>query len=274
MLIYNLKKINSGSNKITITDDIGNSEVDIDADANNIVAASNDSRLSDARTPTAHTHTLSNITDAGSIAARNTVSGADINSITESKITFTDITTNNVTTSLHGFVPKAPNNTTQFLRGDATWAVPTPQFNTMRMTGSTAIGTTTLTSLPGLGFAVAANTDYAFEFSLMFKTSHSGVGIRIDVSGPASPTNVAWLRTTTLLATSGTNSLETNSRNTYAGDNATASIGSGGLNYMAFINGILQNGANSGSLFLVAASELNNAGSIVTIQKGSWGIWF
>lgn len=40
----------------------------------------------------------------------------------ESALTFTDITTNNVSTTLHGFVPKAPNDTQKFLRGDATWA--------------------------------------------------------------------------------------------------------------------------------------------------------
>ncbi len=35
-----------------------------------------------------------------------------------------DITTNNVSTSKHGFVPKAPNDTAKFLRGDATWDTP------------------------------------------------------------------------------------------------------------------------------------------------------
>lgn len=36
----------------------------------------------------------------------------------------TDVTTLDVSTSAHGLVPKAPNDTTKFLRGDATWAVP------------------------------------------------------------------------------------------------------------------------------------------------------
>ncbi len=37
-----------------------------------------DSRLSDARTPTAHTHPLADITDSGALAAKNTVNTADI----------------------------------------------------------------------------------------------------------------------------------------------------------------------------------------------------
>lgn len=36
-----------------------------------------------------------------------------------------DITTLDVSTSRHGLTPKAPNDATKFLRGDATWAVPT-----------------------------------------------------------------------------------------------------------------------------------------------------
>lgn len=44
--------------------------------------------------------------------------------IDESDITLADNTTNDVTTTQHGFVPKAPNVTTQFLRGDGTWGTP------------------------------------------------------------------------------------------------------------------------------------------------------
>lgn len=39
-------------------------------------------------------------------------------------ITLTDVTTNDVSTTKHGLVPKAPNDTTKFLRGDGTWNVP------------------------------------------------------------------------------------------------------------------------------------------------------
>ncbi len=42
----------------------------------------------------------------------------------ESNLSLSDTTTGNLSTSAHGFAPKAPNSTTQFLRGDATWDVP------------------------------------------------------------------------------------------------------------------------------------------------------
>lgn len=43
------------------------------------------------------------------------------NSIAEADIGLADVTTLDVSTSMHGFVPKAPNDTTKFLRGDGTW---------------------------------------------------------------------------------------------------------------------------------------------------------
>lgn len=45
-------------------------------------------------------------------------------SITEAKILLSDNTTNNVSTSRHGFVPKAPNDSSQFLNGSGSWASP------------------------------------------------------------------------------------------------------------------------------------------------------
>lgn len=44
--------------------------------------------------------------------------------VTDANLSTSDITTNDVSTTKHGFAPKAPNNTSQFLRGDGTWAAP------------------------------------------------------------------------------------------------------------------------------------------------------
>lgn len=43
-------------------------------------------------------------------------------STSDANLSITDITTNDVSTSKHGFVPKAPNDTSKFFRGDGTWA--------------------------------------------------------------------------------------------------------------------------------------------------------
>lgn len=76
----------------------------------------------------AGTQTLTNKTISG---GSNTISG-----ITETMLSTSDITTLNVSTTKHGFVPKAPNDTTKFLRGDGTWEAPTsstaPSFHVHR----------------------------------------------------------------------------------------------------------------------------------------------
>lgn len=64
--------------------------------------------------------------DAGGGAyTSKSVTGANVKAlVTDANLTTTDITTNDVSTSKHGFAPKAPNDTTKFLRGDGTWAAP------------------------------------------------------------------------------------------------------------------------------------------------------
>ena len=72
------------------------------------VAAGNDSRLSDARTPTAH-------------ATSHKSGGSDAIKLDELAAP-TDITTLNATTSAHGLLPKLGGGTTNFLRADGSWA--------------------------------------------------------------------------------------------------------------------------------------------------------
>jgi hypothetical protein len=61
----------------------------------------------------------------GGAYTSKSVTGANIKAlVTDANLTTTDVTTNDVSTSKHGFAPKAPNDTTKFLRGDGTWAVP------------------------------------------------------------------------------------------------------------------------------------------------------
>jgi hypothetical protein len=58
-------------------------------------------------------------------AQHNHTNAAGGGQLPEGALSLSDVTTNNVSTSKHGFVPKAPNDLTMFLRGDGTWAVPT-----------------------------------------------------------------------------------------------------------------------------------------------------
>lgn len=68
--------------------------------------------------PTLTTPTIASFANAN----HNHQNSAGGGTLSESALALTDVTTNNVSTSKHGFVPKAPNSTSQYLRGDGTWA--------------------------------------------------------------------------------------------------------------------------------------------------------
>jgi len=68
------------------------------------------------RQPLASTPYAMNIPDNAVTSAK-----LDSGAVTEGKMNLTDVTTGNVSTSAHGFVPKAPNDTTQFLCGNGAW---------------------------------------------------------------------------------------------------------------------------------------------------------
>lgn len=58
--------------------------------------------------------------------------------VTESNLSFSDISTANVSTSKHGLAPKLPNDATKFLNGTGGYTVPSS--GTGNVTGSTAVG--------------------------------------------------------------------------------------------------------------------------------------
>lgn len=81
-------------------------------------------------------HTHQNIAGGGTLA--------------ESALGLTDITTNDVSISRHGFTPKAPNDTTKFLRGDASWAL-TPYQMTLAFGINAPVDATTYWCTAGFG---------------------------------------------------------------------------------------------------------------------------
>ena len=97
--------------------------------------------------------------------------------ITEAMQVLADNTTADVAITQHGYAPKAPNDTTKFLRGDATWAVPTasPTWDTI---GAAA------------GSATTAN----------------GVNTIVYNTAPTADSKVAWTFCETSAATNGTSS--------------------------------------------------------------------
>lgn len=180
------KKVNTGSTKITITDDVANSEVDIDADANVIVAASTDSRLSDARTPTLH-------------AATHKSGGSDAIKLDEHAAP-TDVTTLNASTTAHGLLPKLSGVSTEFLNGTGAFSTPAggAGASLTRISGasgaagadltwqrlsadSASITTITLSASVMTTTGVGAGT-WKFKYSLIYQTVATTTGINFGVN--------------------------------------------------------------------------------------------
>jgi len=89
----------------------------------------------------------------------------------EGGLTLSDNTTNDVSTTKHGFAPKAPNDTTKFLRGDATWAVPTftdPEGWTVivKSANQDVTNNATLVDDTDLQFSVVAGGHYMVEMNI------------------------------------------------------------------------------------------------------------
>lgn len=108
--------------------------------------------------------------------------------VSESHLLFTDIVTNNVSTTKHGYVPKAPNSTTQFLRGDGAWAVPPyPAAPTQQLILLKANSGTDTT-------ATATNVD---TYALTGLTAKDTLAIYWSVSSLTQLTTVPTIRSTT-----------------------------------------------------------------------------
>lgn len=89
--------------------------------------------------PTLTTPTIASFVNAG----HNHQDAAGGGTLSESALALTDVTTNDVSTTKHGFVPKAPNNTSTYLRGDGTWSTIS---GVTKFGGTGADGALTITS--------------------------------------------------------------------------------------------------------------------------------
>ena len=117
-----------------------------------------------------------------------------------------------------------------------------------------AVGT--LTTITGFSFPVSANAGYVWE--LIYDGTGTGTSSsgRVAFTGPASPTRVRYQVGSGTIATSFTTQLA-------AGGTASESI--------SVIQGLLQNGANAGTV--TAQFLWNSSGTSATVHKGSYLRW-
>ena len=188
--------------------------------------------------------------------------------IAEAKLSIADNTTANLTTTAHGFAPKAPNNTTTFLRGDATWAAPVNNPTTVKLTGDLAsITVTTVTDSTGLVFALVAGTYYHYRFNVLYTSAATTTGLKVALTYPA--VTIATASVTAL--NSGAASVVIGRITASGGIVTGAGTPSTTAPYMLEIAGTILPSSN-GNLQVQHGSEIATSG--VTIKQASNGLLF
>lgn len=231
----------------------------------NTACQGNDSRLSDARTPTAH-------------ATSHKTGGSDAVKLDELAAP-TDVTTLNATTSAHGLLPKLGGGTTNFLRADGAWAAPagggggTDPFATfVGVLGSdvaTAANTTPV-SVTGLVFTFEANARYVIEvFAIMQSAANTtGYGVQFDVSAAVTALTFGFFHS--LSTTGGLSGGFSNADD--ASSSVSSGVPTGNTNIPLYGSGVLVAGASGGTAQLrlraeVAAVATMKAGSTMRVHK-------
>ena len=107
-------------------------------------------------------------------AQHNHTNAAGGGQLGESALALSDVTTNNVSTTKHGFAPKAPNDTSKFLRGDGTWAVPSGGTTSGWTDDGTVVRLTTSTDSVGIG---TSSPGSPLDVQTPFTTTN-GAGVR------------------------------------------------------------------------------------------------
>ena len=144
--------------------------------------------------------------------------------------------------------------------------------STLKKTADQIINGTAFQDITDLTFAVSANTDYAFDFYITFRSTTT-TGFRFSVNGPAGV--VDFMRKYQTIANSDLVGVATwleghaVSFNTMTVTTATIAAG---VDLHCRITGRFKCGGSGGTFACRVASE--SANNDLVVQKGSWGIWF
>ena len=109
------------------------------------------------------------------------------NSITEAKQILADNTTNDVSTSKHGYAPKLPNNTTQFLRGDGTYASPSVSLSVQTVTSSASV-----TPTSGNDLVVITAQAAALTMEIPTGTPVQGQALMVRIKDNGTARGITW----------------------------------------------------------------------------------
>lgn len=141
-----------------------------------------------------------------------------------------------------------------------------PQFSIHKTLDQTISSSDVLTNDTRLVLPVLANNNYIFQFWIPFALAGIASGYKFALTGPTSPINVSYdFKITDGVNSTVINAVKTSFASTIAG--VLAIIGT----HAILVNGVLENGANSGNITFQFAQNISDVGTI-TVKRGAFGI--
>lgn len=185
--------------------------------------------------------------------------------VTESNVSFSDVTTGNASTSAHGWMPKGDNNILHFYRSDGTQAIPTGVNSTITFLGADVTNNNasanTIASVTGLSFNVTSGVTYRFKFFIVYTSAATTTGSRWSITGPTT-TFLNYNSNYTLTATSQTLNSGVSAYDTPSASSAS-SLASGSI---AIIEGVIKPSAN-GTVTARFASEVSGSAVVAKANQ-------
>lgn len=137
--------------------------------------------------------------------------------------------------------------------------------NVVRTTDDISNNTTTFATITGLSFSMLANKDYIFEAWIIFQSNTAATGIKFAGYSAVSPIAFALLAHVPIALTLYASCVTLASR-AYDTGTPSVSVDTVNSNLLCKIDGIVRNGADSGTFALRFAAETTG---IVKIMTGS-----